>query len=179
MLSVNFKGLEIIPLTRDYYLQYINEITDFDCGNEAINMYFRDEAYYERLNFSENTSLILEGGELVGYFTLTEGGIEFPDVEVKSLEVLMLARSIEHRGKEIGVRMLEYIEHLATATCIRYISLDAVADKLTWYENEGFQRVSIEEIEEGSPFYFMFKDLHNEVWMNEYMEKRGDFSDIR
>ncbi|MFC9727551.1 GNAT family N-acetyltransferase [Bacillus cereus] len=178
-MSVNFKGLEITPLTRDSYVKYIKEITNFNSGNPAIDMYFRNDAYYERINFTESTSLVLREGKLVGYFALTAGEIEFPEVTEKSLEVAMLATDIELQGGGIGIKMIEYIEHLAMATCIRYITLDAVNGKLTWYQNRGFKHVSIEEIEEGSPFYFMFKDLHNEVWVNEYMEKRGDFSDIR
>lgn len=174
-MSVNFKGLEIVPLTRDSYVKYINEINEFESGNSAIDMYFRDDAYYERINFKESTSLVLRDGKLVGYFTLTEGEIEFPHIAEKSLDVVMLATSSTLQGEGIGIKMIEYIEHLAMATCIRYISLDAVSDKKLYYQNRGFKLVSIEEIEEGSPFYFMFKDLHNEAWVNEYMEKRGNF----
>lgn len=173
--ELSFRELEIVLLTRENYERYIKEIHDFNGGdNFAISEYIRDEAYFNHITYKESTALVFRRGDLVGYFSLRVGSIDFPQESFPVLEVVRLATDEEHQREGIGTTILDYISNVATMSCIRYITLEALSEKKIWYMNRGFISLSEEEIETDFSYCYMCKDMYRDVLVEEYMEKRGN-----
>lgn len=95
-----------------------HQLDDFDCGKPALNGWLVRHAMQAQSSGSARTCVVVEGGRVVGYFSLAVGqadAMEVPDRIRKGMgsypiPVVILARlavSLQDQGKGIGVGMLQ------------------------------------------------------------------------
>ncbi|HEY8708106.1 MAG TPA: GNAT family N-acetyltransferase, partial [Burkholderiaceae bacterium] len=91
-----------------------HQLDDFDCGKPALNGWLVRHAMQAQSSGSARTCVVVEGGRVVGYFSLAVGqadAMEVPDRIRKGMgsypiPVVILARlavSLQDQGKGIGV----------------------------------------------------------------------------
>lgn len=95
-----------------------HQLDDFDCGKPALNDWLVRHAMQAQSSGSARTCVVVEGGRVVGYFSLAVGqadAMEVPDRIRKGMgsypiPVVILARlavSLQDQGKGIGMGMLQ------------------------------------------------------------------------
>lgn len=95
-----------------------HQLDDFDCGKPALNDWLVRYAMQAQSSGSARTCVVVEGGRVVGYFSLAVGqadDMEVPDRISKGMgsypiPVVILARlavSLQDQGKGIGIGMLQ------------------------------------------------------------------------
>ena len=99
-------------------LQRIHAIDTFDCGREALNLFLIRYAFQNQQTEASQTYLALSDEELVGYYTLVVGQVEYNDAPerlTKSLArhpvpIMLLARlavATSWQGKGIGAGLVK------------------------------------------------------------------------
>jgi GNAT superfamily N-acetyltransferase len=92
------------------------------------------------------------GGDVIAYYSLQADAVELapreviPGVHYRSVPAIKVARigvRFDQRGKGVGLNLMAYIESevlsLAKLIGVRFITLDAVGDKIDWYRRLGYQ----------------------------------------
>ncbi|MCL9662129.1 GNAT family N-acetyltransferase [Paenibacillus hunanensis] len=124
----------------------------FDCGNEVTNTFFKTECYNEQQAGLNVTYILYYNGQLAAFvsicadtLTLTEEerGEEFARKIVPALKIAQLGRDLQFRELQFGRVLVNemlrvafniYDAHLG----IRYVTLDAIAGRVEYYESLGF-----------------------------------------
>jgi GNAT superfamily N-acetyltransferase len=95
-----------------------HQLDDFDCGKPVLNDWLVRHSMQAQSSGSARTCVVVEGGRVVGYFSLAVGqadAMEVPDRIRKGMgsypiPVVILARlavSLQDQGKGIGIGMLQ------------------------------------------------------------------------
>lgn len=141
-------------LPRIEKLQRSHEIDAFDCGRETLNRFLARYALQNQQAGSSQSYIALEGEEVIGYYTLVFGQVEYNDaperltkglarhpVPIMLLARLAVARS--RQGKGIGAGLLKdailRTLHAADIAGIRAFAVHAKDDQArAFYERFGF-----------------------------------------
>lgn len=158
-------------------------ISKFDCGDADLNDFIlTDAALYYKVRLA--TSYVLENsenGDVIGYFSLAHDRISLTDFPSNSsynrfrkqffaqgkmfksypaLKICRLATDTKYRGEGIGTMLVNMIiasyQKDSKAGC-RFITVDAYADALGFYDKMGFSPLSKED--EDAPTRLMYFDL--------------------
>ena len=94
----------------------------------------------------------------MAYFTLQADAVQrdareqLPGVAISSIPAIKVTRlgvRDDWRRRGVGGDLLKFIEVIAIdlgrVIGVRYLTLDAVADKVSWYEKQGFHRTLVEQ----------------------------------
>lgn len=95
-----------------------HQLYDFDCGKPLLNGWLVRNAMQAQSSGSARTCVVVEGGRVVGYFSLAVGQADAMEVSDRirkgmgsyPIPVVILARlavSLQDQGKGIGVGMLQ------------------------------------------------------------------------
>lgn len=143
------------------YVERLDESHDFAsfrCGVEALDIWLRVHALEnQRRNLSRTFGLV-DGGQVIGYYSLTMGGVskdELPRRYAKGLPdtfeigMVLLARfaiSIDHQGSGLGRDLLvDAIAQAAAAgehAAARFIAVDPIGDRArSFYAAFGFRDI--------------------------------------
>jgi GNAT superfamily N-acetyltransferase len=143
-----------VILPRIEKLQRSHEIDAFDCGRETLNRFLARYALQNQQAGSSQSYIALEGEEVIGYYTLVFGQVEYNDaperltkglarhpVPIMLLARLAVARS--RQGKGIGAGLLKdailRTLHAADIAGIRAFAVHAKDDQArAFYERFGF-----------------------------------------
>src|SRR6202044_3483815 len=98
-------------------LQRNHAIDAFDCGREALNLFLIRYAFQNQLAEASQTYVALSDEELVGYYTLVVGQVEYNDAPERlarglarhPVPIMLLARlavAIPWQGKGLGSGLL-------------------------------------------------------------------------
>jgi GNAT superfamily N-acetyltransferase len=142
-------------------LEERDEVSDFDCGDEALNNYLKRHAWINQHKISIGVSYVTldEGAprSVLGYFTLAMASVPrdaFPKKSVRGLPpydlpLILLARlAVDRRfaGRGIGHALISEAFRISLRVAdevgCRCIITDAYRDRVDWYAKYGF--VSIE-----------------------------------
>jgi GNAT superfamily N-acetyltransferase len=152
-------------------LQRIHAIDAFDCGRETLNLFLIRYAFQNQQAEASQTYLALSDEELVGYYTIVVGQVEYnddPERLTKGLArhpvpIMLLARlavATSWQGKGIGAGFLKdaMLRTLQAADIagIRAFAVHAKDDEArTFYEHFDFV------LSPSDPFHLfrLFKDL--------------------
>ncbi|QSS99761.1 GNAT family N-acetyltransferase [Pontibacillus sp. ALD_SL1] len=147
-------------------------LQSFLSTNTSIDNFLRQEAYYKSIEFQGNTSLLLSPKkDLIGYFTLVDSTIEFPDLVVPCIEVAKLAVQEDYQEQGIGTYLLEEIARVARQTNHRYLTLDALFLHYMWYQKRGFFCLDPDEVDNHSDLIYMCHDLYDEDVVSHFLEE--------
>lgn len=103
---------EVEKLRRDH------AVDDFDCGKEPLNRFLIRNALQSQQANASQTYVLVEAGQVAGYYTLVVGSVEpvdAPERLIKGLArhpvpIMLLARlaiDLRHQGKGVGPALLK------------------------------------------------------------------------
>jgi len=135
-----------------------HDLSRFDCGVKPLNDWPRAHALEnQRRDLSRTFVLVDDSGEVIGYYSLTMGGVRkaalpprygrgLPGYEIGMVLLARLAIARSHHGEGLGRDLLiEAIERAATAgqhAAARFIAVDPIDEHArTFYEVFGFKPV--------------------------------------
>ena len=152
-------------------LSSVHPVKEFDCGVEVLNQFLSRYALKNQKKDSSQTWVACSEGDIVGYYTLVVGGVDYidsPDILRKglprhSVPVMILARlavSKKYQGKRIGQGMLLDVLrrtiNAAELAGIRAILVHAKdEDAATFYKHFGFEPFP----ENPLTLYLLLKDI--------------------
>jgi GNAT superfamily N-acetyltransferase len=104
--------LRIEKLTRSH------PVESFDCGKEALNRFLHRHAIQSQQSEASQTYIALDGSEVVGYYTLAVGQVEYADASERLIKglarhpvpIMLLARlavSATRQNQGIGQGLLK------------------------------------------------------------------------
>lgn len=105
-------GLRIEKLRRDHAVE------GFDCGKAALNRFLERHALQSQQAGATTTYLALQGDEVVGFYSLSVGQVEYADAPERltkglarhPVPVMLLARmavASGHQGRKLGAGLLK------------------------------------------------------------------------
>jgi len=158
-------------------------VKSFDCGDEDLNSFILNDAplYYQARLSTSYTLEDSETGEVIGFFSLAHDKIALTDFRSNSaynrfrkqyfkqgkmfksypaIKICRLATSVKYRGLGIGTLIVNMIissyQQDNKAGC-RFVTVDAYAEALPFYYNQGFLPLSKED--EGAETRLLYFDL--------------------
>ncbi len=140
------------------HLEDHHDISSFACGVKALDDWLRGYALdNQRRNLSRTFVLVDDGGQVIGYYSLTMGGVRrdelprrygrgLPRYEIGMVLLARLAVSQAHQGVGTGRALLiEAIERAAAAgehAAARFIGVDPIDENAkSFYSAFGFKPV--------------------------------------
>lgn len=135
-----------------------HDLSGFTCGNKSLDDWLRDHALdNQRRNLSRTFVLADDAGRVIGYYSLTMGGVHrealparygrgLPYYDVGMVLLARLARATSHRGQGLGRDLLvEAIKRAAEAgqlAAARFIAVDPIDERArSFYASFGFKPV--------------------------------------
>jgi GNAT superfamily N-acetyltransferase len=161
----------LVPEFEIEKLNRAHDLTQFDCGNRALNSWLAKYAWTNQQADSAKTYVALAGNLVAGYYALTTGSVhkhESPDRIAKGLAnhpigIVLLARlAVDKRqqGKGLGKALLfdalSRIERAADIVAVRAVMVHAIDEGARkFYEHFEFEPSPVD------PFQLMLllKDL--------------------
>ena len=135
------------------------QVHAFDCGNEDLNDFLSTEEVrrYEQ-EMVGKTYLVFHKGRLVGFFTVSQGGLRIEylrkwksfsrmsEMKLEAIPALVIGRlAVDggHQGRGIGRALIKYIAGMAIETQgkmgVRLLILQAKPESIEFYMKCGFQ----------------------------------------
>ncbi|WP_455678286.1 GNAT family N-acetyltransferase [Sharpea azabuensis] len=151
-----------------------DELLGFSCGNSSIDQLVANSFYPNQYRQIMAYKMSIQNIR-VGFFSVSVQGISLEDTDTSvaeyyydnpsfaavKLEYIAIDKRIQKRG--IGTTALEYIvqeaRKLYVCWPIRLLILDAVRDKVSWYENRGFEPIDRADMNSASATVPMYLDL--------------------
>jgi predicted N-acetyltransferase YhbS len=159
------------PLLGPLLLESSHEVTEFDCGTEALNQFLRKHAWNNQQNRSARTYVVLRGNQVVAYYSLAAASVAHVEATPRlakglarhPIPVILLARlAVEQaeKGHGLGSALLKDAckRSLQAADLIGCRALVVHAKDQSaqaFYRNFGFESSPIDE----SHLYLLMKDI--------------------
>ena len=171
---MNLEGLRFIRLASDHIIK------PFDCGDPDLNDFLLNDAKLYQGQLLTVTYLIESDTETVAFFSLLNDKIsvieandkkvwnrirrKIPYTKHKSsfpaMKIARLGVSNAHKGQSIGTGILDYLKQLFidnNRTGCRFITVDAYRKALSFYERNGFDYLTTQDVEQDTRL--MYFDL--------------------
>ena len=166
-------------------LEEIKELKPFDCGDNDLNGFLKDDAKFYTEEMIANTFVMEDEHETIAYFSLLNDKISQTTVSKNlwrklrkslphkkhlgsypAMKIGRLAISKNQQGKNWGTKIVSAIKQMAinapaAISACRFLTVDAYKEALLFYEKNGFKRL-LNESEEAAhtvPLYFDLKEL--------------------
>lgn len=135
-----------------------HDLASFRCGVEDLDVWLRVHALENQRRNLSRSFVLVEGGQVIGYYSLTMGGVsreELPRRYAKGLPgtfdigMVLLARlaiAVDHQGSGLGRDLLvDAIAQAAAAgehAAARFIAVDPIDDRArSFYAAFGFRDI--------------------------------------
>jgi ribosomal protein S18 acetylase RimI-like enzyme len=115
--SATDTGTRKAKLTKPAILRAGHNLTEFDCGEDVLNIWLRKRALAAVAERTANTFVVCRGRSVVGYFSLANGAVAHKDTSAKvrqnmpdPIPATVLARlgvDREERGRGLGTELLQ------------------------------------------------------------------------
>lgn len=163
--------MELVKLTPSH------DISKFDCGDNDLNEFLRDNA----LNFTEkriaNTYVLEDNGRIAAYFCLLNDKVSqqeasnnkwkklkkgFPEGKQFSsypaIKIGRFAVSSSYRGLNLGTILIDKIKKMLNGnsyySAFRYLTVDAYLSSVGFYEKNNFKVLSSQTADEHTRLMF-------------------------
>jgi len=159
-----------------------HDLVRFCCGNKALDDWLRHHGWEnERRNLSRTYVLIDEPATVVGYYSLTMGGLRkdrlpkrygrgLPNYDIGMVLIARLATSLSHQGQGLGRDlMIDAIGQSVRAgahAAARFLAVDPIDDGArAFYQRFGFRHI---EGDHGGRMYLRLDEA------SAFVEQRGE-----
>lgn len=147
ILEFNIDDIQLVRLTEDE----VGDLANFNCGDEEMNRFFKEEAHQEQELGMNTTILLYYQGRLAAACSIccdaiTLSGEEkeessLPYAKVPAIKVARLGRSVEFKELRLGKFLIEYVKDIAynlneSTVGVRFLTLDAYQDRVNYYSEE-------------------------------------------
>ena len=142
-----------------------HDLSRFDCGDDDLNGFLKDDALYFTTQRIANTFVLEDEDKIAAYFCLLNDKVSqqecsnnkwkklkygFPESKQFSsypaIKIGRFAVSIDYRGQGIGTDLMVMLKDLLDSnpnySAFRYLTVDAYLSAIGFYENNGFQILS-------------------------------------
>ena len=163
--------MELVKLTSSH------DLSQFDCGDNDLNEFLRDDA----LNFIEkriaNTYVLEDHGRIAAYFCLLNDKVTqqeasnnkwkklkkgFPDGKQFSsypaIKIGRFAVSSSYRGLNLGTILMDKIKKMLNGnsyySAFRYLTVDAYLSAIGFYEKNNFKILSSQTLDDHTRLMF-------------------------
>lgn len=163
--------MKLVRLSHQHNLNY------FDCGDEDLNEFLKDNA----LNFIEqriaNTFVLEDESEIAAYFCLLNDKVsqeessnnkwkkikkEFPDDKQFSsypaIKIGRFAVSLKYRGMNLGTDLMVMLKDMLNSnpnySAFRYLTVDAYLSAIGFYEKNNFKILSPQTVNKDTRLMF-------------------------
>lgn len=154
------------------------DLRSFTCGNNSIDMQIK-EAYYCVVLKQFYAYSITYKDEIIGYYMIgikeiieDERGVELYGYTFHSIHIMYLAIHEKFQKKGIGTLVLKHIiqeaKLISNKVPIRFITLDALPSKVSWYADRGFK--CYDQTQKNTENYKMRMDLIDIDKLEQYEE---------
>ena len=154
-----------------------HDISQFDCGDNDLNEFLRDNA----LNFTEkriaNTYVLEDNGRIAAYFCLLNDKVSqqessnnkwkklkkgFPEGKQFSsypaIKIGRFAISSDYRGLNLGTILMDKIKKMLNSnsyfSAFRYLTVDAYLSAIGFYEKNNFKILSSQMVDDHTRLMF-------------------------
>lgn len=149
--SFNTDAVELVRLT----IEEVSDLVHFDCGDDEMNQFLRDEALDEQDIGMNSTILLYYEDSLAAFCSLCCDSIrlskeesaqqDIPYYKVPAIKIARLGRSVTYKKYGFGSFLIDYIKNTAvelsrTTLGVRFITLDAYPNRVEYYQSLGFVR---------------------------------------
>ena len=131
-------------------------IEDFDCGDEDLNAFLREDALIQQEQELSRTTLFTKKGELVGFCTLLTDKLVLskeirktlepeyiPYKDIPALKLGRFALQKKYQQQGVGTLMIKYALgkalNVSEEVGCRVMTVDAYKQRLEWYMKRGFE----------------------------------------
>lgn len=132
----------------------LEHIGSFDCADEEMNRFFKEECYDEQKRGLNATYVLYYKGELAAFCSICTDKINLASSEqtemslprgsVPTIKVARLGRAVKFRSHGFGTFILEYVRlqvlEISESVGVRFLTLDAYQHREAYYETLGFKR---------------------------------------
>lgn len=163
--------MELVKLTPSH------DISQFDCGDNDLNEFLRDNA----LNFTEkriaNTYILEDNGRIAAYFCLLNDKVSQQEssnnkwkklkkgfLEGKqfssypAIKIGRFAVSSDYRGLNLGTILMDKIKKMLNGnsyhSAFRYLTVDAYLSAIGFYEKNNFKILSSQMVDDHTRLMF-------------------------
>lgn len=163
--------MELVKLTPSH------DITQFDCGDNDLNEFLRDNALNFTNNRIANTYVLEDEGRIAAYFCLLNDKVTqqeasnnkwkklkkgFPDGKQFSsypaIKIGRFAVSSSYRGLNLGTILMDKIKKMLNGnsyySAFRYLTVDAYLSAVGFYEKNKFKILSTRSVDEHTRLMF-------------------------
>ncbi len=147
---VNPKAIVLARLTENEF----PHIGRFNCGDEEMNKFLRDEAHTEQAMGMNSTVLLYYQGDLAAFCSVCCDAIPLSqaereeeritvDYKAPAIKIARLGRDVNFKGIGLGQILIEYVKNMAyelstTKVGVRFITADAYLERVDYYGRLGF-----------------------------------------
>jgi GNAT superfamily N-acetyltransferase len=147
---VNPKAIVLARLTENE----LPHVGCFNCGDDEMNTFLREEAYAEQAMGMNSTVLLYYQGSLAAFCSVCCDAITLSDAEreeeqitvhykVPAIKIARLGRDGKYKGMGLGNVLIDYIKDMAyelstSRLGVRFITADAYLHRVEYYQCLGF-----------------------------------------
>lgn len=160
-------------------LQPDHVLSEFDCGDEAMSRWLRNEALAESNACRSRTHVLLDDDDRTvrGYFTLSTGLLDTTQLSKKQqgrgsspyrvgFLLAKLAVDTSHQRHNVGRMMLGWAMYKCveanTNVAMRYLIVNPSKPELVpFYEKSGFQSIKAKQSDDAIYMIAMMQNLHD------------------
>lgn len=156
-----------------------HKLDEFICSNNSLDTYLKNEAYYEHIMKFATTKIVTINDRIVAYFT-----IEFKNIEIKEDEITEIYPTVHlkclavdkvYKNNGIGTILLQHItveaEQISKFVGCRCLLINALSDKVSWYQDRGFQFLDEDSRKQDDITVPMFIDFRDYNLIIDYFEE--------
>lgn len=150
IISANPKAIVLARLTENE----LPDVENFDCGDEEMNIFLREEASAEQAMGMNSTVLLYYQGSLAAFCSVCCDAIPLSDTEreeegitvhyrAPAIKIARLGRDEKYHGLGMGQVLVDYVKDMASELSksrlgVRFITTDAYANRVDYYSCLGF-----------------------------------------
>lgn len=154
--------------------KFMKSYKEFSCGNMDIDNYIKNIAYVDTIGFDAATSLVIDGEDVVAFFTLNNNySFDVVDPETNEIEKIY-AIEIQYLGvldnfkmQGIGRQIISHVFDVCRQLNHRYVFLQSVLSAVGYYKKFGFIELELGNTPEKAVSMFvdlLDEDLNESYW---------------
>ena len=167
-------------LVKTERLAKYHNLSNFDCGDKDINDFIKNDALAYQEKKLATTTIFIDAGDIIGFFSAAADSLKLilpekeehkvknkPLKEFPAIKIARLGRNKKYRGQKVGTNILKwaigYILNCSQMIAIRFVTVDAYPDKVSWYEDYGFKKNEDKHYTKKTEQISMRYDLFNDI----------------